>query len=290
MGSLNHISIFQPFHDESAKQSIDPLAIPLDWLSNPRPELRETAVYFHLRNIQNQITGQYLGLFSPKYALKSIVPLKNFIAFAKDNPGYDVYFINPFPQIPYQAFNVWDQGEIFHPGLIESARQCFEAAAVLPSTCFDSRHDKKTALFCNFWIGTREFFNFFVDKLASIVKFADTDTSFHQSLFKETIHDLAGAPLFPFIAERLFSSIMAESDSISRLAYEYESIQILDMGLPGMNATEFLELKSQVDGWDRAASWSKEKREFLRRICRLNKAFADDVATRDTLPFRFKAN
>lgn len=289
MISSSPISIFQPFHDEITRRSIDPLAIPIDWLSNPRPELRETALYFHLKEIQSQVNGRYVGLFSPKYALKSIVPLKQFIAFAMDNPGYDVYFINPFPQIPYQAYNIWDQGEVFHPGLINTARQCFKASAILTSSCFDVRHNQETASFANFWVGTRDFFNFFVSQLASLVSLADTNISYHQLLFSDTLHDLAPAPLFPFIAERLFSSIIAESKTISHLAYEYDSTQILNMGLPGFDRAEFSELKFQVDSWDQSASWDDTKREFLRNVCRFNKASAEKTMTPETVPYRFKA-
>ncbi len=31
------------------------------------------------------------------------------------NPGYDVYFINPFPHLAYLSYNVWEQGEVLAP-------------------------------------------------------------------------------------------------------------------------------------------------------------------------------
>src|SRR4051794_38631152 len=116
------VKIYQPFHDSISYQNIDRAAIGFDWTANPRPELRETAIYLHMAKNLDRYDADYIGLFSPKFSLKGVISLREFIAFVKANPGHDVYFVNPFPSIPYLAFNAWDQAEVVHSGIVDIAK------------------------------------------------------------------------------------------------------------------------------------------------------------------------
>ena len=55
---------------------------------------------------------------------------REFIDFIQANPGYDVYFINPFPQNAYYTYNVWVHGDYCHPGLMALAHRLFYLAGI----------------------------------------------------------------------------------------------------------------------------------------------------------------
>lgn len=252
------IAIYQPYHDDLSLRHVDPMARPLDWTRNPRPALREGAIYLHVGGNLETFRASYMGVFSPKFSVKSVVPMADFVAFVRRNPGHDVYFINPFPHTPYFAFNVWDQGEIAHPGLVDLAKRCFRSTGMLPPDVFDMRHDQTTAAYCNFWIGTPEFFRFYLDHVVSLVSLVDGPLG--GDLCRETPHNFGKAPYFPFIIERLFSSLLSSQNRFSALGYSFTEQQILDSCILDEQREMVRANKTVVDEWDTQGAWTPARR------------------------------
>lgn len=75
---------------------------------------------FLLQSIFNQLDqlqSDYVGLFSLKFSKKSLLEAKDVMSHIQNNPGYDVYLFNPYPQEDFMFYNIWDHGEFSHPGI-----------------------------------------------------------------------------------------------------------------------------------------------------------------------------
>ena len=124
------VSVFQIEYSDDVVGEFDSAFIRYDCRDNPEPEKREIAhmLRFYDEGAWRSEGADYFGLVSPKFSGKAGISGKTFVDWVNVNPGYDVYFVNPFPQLSYQYFNVWTQGEAWHPGLSDLANALFVAA------------------------------------------------------------------------------------------------------------------------------------------------------------------
>lgn len=278
---VSAVRIFQPYHDELSREFVDDGATGLDWTTNPFPDLREAAIYLHVRDRLGSIGEDYVGVFSPKFAVKAGLPLEDFVEFVVANPGYDAYFINPFPQLSYLSYNVWDQGEISHPGILNIARECFRKTEILPEEVLDSRNDLRSMAFCNFWVGTHSFFRYYTDLIEKLAMIEPGPTRL--ALFADTFHDLRAAPFFPFVAERVFSSLVVSTEKFDCLNYPFPPDQILHRSGP---YAEFLRNDMEdIDRMDEAGRWTAGFRAKLAKQYQIVANIGLDQYASAGLPF-----
>ncbi len=168
---------------------------------------------------------KFTGLFSPKFQKKcniSINDLKNFIG---NNKGFDVYFINPSPQVSYWSYNVWMQGEKAHPGIIKIAEGlCKKVGINLPIDVSTQRHGLKEAAYSNFWIANEYFWEKYVGKvLMPIVHYLrnNIDSKIWRLVHNPTNHTQKSV-ILPFIIERLFSTFIYDNSEIKSLSFNYK--------------------------------------------------------------------
>lgn len=186
-------------------------------VNNYQPEWRE---FRHLIDFYR--TGGYLkhdlsGLFSPKFSLKTKILGCEFLEFCQKNSSADVIFINPFPQIEYIYFNAWEQGECWHPGLINAANTLLYNAGFDVDVSSIKRQTSSELLFSNFWVGNQSFWNQYIgDFLNPIALYLESESGrmLSQHLNKPTYHS-TDCGYLPFIIERLFSTFLSLNSNIN---------------------------------------------------------------------------
>jgi hypothetical protein len=158
-----------------------------------------------------------------KFNQKTKTEGRVFIDFIKNNPGYDVYFINPYPHEVLLFRNVWLQGEACHPGLIEFAQSIMNRLRYdIDLRAIENSHD--TALYCNFWVGNAQFWDQYMEFTKPIFDYLRTRLSDEEKRFLNRPADKARdatATYLSFIMERLFSTFLVSHKKIRSLSYEY---------------------------------------------------------------------
>lgn len=157
----------------------------------------------------NRLSSDYTGFISWKFYNKTHITGREFI----DNISTaDVYFINCGPR---SVSNVWQQGERQHPGLMKFTQD------ILDSIGYDIdinniSHDISKVAFCNFWVGNREFWNKYMKFTLPIYDYIINHLSEEQQLFiRKRACKGIDSDYFPFIMERLFTTLLHVDNSIS---------------------------------------------------------------------------
>ena len=221
------ISIFQVYYNNDTKQHLDPAFIPFDNTTNPCPEEREFYVYRkYFEENGYDVGNDYIGFMSWKFGNKAQISGAEFLSFIAENPGYDVYFINPFPEISFFQ-SPWEEAEMCHPGIVERTRKLFPE---ISDQLLSIKNTTLNTLRCNFFVGNQRFWEkYFKDfclpayqKLNSFRGEA-YNQYFCQADIRSDRQDLG---YFPFIFERLFSSFLALNKEIKYLGYQYSENQL----------------------------------------------------------------
>lgn len=147
--------IFQIYFSEEQLVELDPSFIPFDNSSSISPDEFEYYV-FRTQYEKGLISNVgYTGYVSWKFGEKTSLTGQEFIKFCTDNPGYDVYFVNPFP-MEICLGNIWQQGDIRHPGLQEISQHIFDHLNYRINLDEIPRSLRLSA-FCNYWVGNKSF-------------------------------------------------------------------------------------------------------------------------------------
>jgi hypothetical protein len=222
------VVIFQNCYADGQERFVDPAFAPHDGRANANTHYREVGLFMRLFHSDIYKSGRYTGIVSPKFGQKTRVAGSEFVRFIRSNPGYDVYFINPYPGNAYYSFNVWDHGEICHEGLIAVAQDLFDRGRIPIDLSGLGRNTHSTLLYCNYWAGNARFWRRFMElniRLIDVIENLPTLT--RERLFALDPHYPDPVPLLPFIFERLFSTLLLCDRSINGLAYPHTRAAIL---------------------------------------------------------------
>jgi len=269
------VAIYQIQYSNSVVGGFDSDFIKYDCRKSPENEKREIA---HMQRLfreykWNKDGDQYLGLFSPKFNDKSGLSGKEFIHWIKSNPGYDVYFINPFPQLEYFHYNVWEQGEYWHPGLKELADSLFKAANLDIQTQSLPKNNIDTLLYSNYWVGNRRFWEEymrFIDKL--MVAIDGLESIDRKRFFSQTLH-YTPATFFPFIFERMFSTFLCIQKNLKSLSYSYEKDKVINKCSNDFERLIVADWSNMIANWDSHGHSELEVRDFFHNLENLQRMF-----------------
>ena len=195
-------------------------------VNNYQPEWREFRHVIDFYRSGNYLKHDLVGLFSPKFNLKSKISGAQFIEFCQASSSVDVAFINPFPQVEFIYYNVWEQGESWHPGLIDMANKLLSASGFDIDVKNFKRQTSAEILFSNFWVGTPRFWEIYVgDFLNPIAHFLESneDKELIKQLNVPTYHT-SECGFLPFIIERLFSTFIGLNTEVNSSLFRVESM------------------------------------------------------------------
>jgi hypothetical protein len=223
------VKIFQVYYRPEQRTSLDPAFEPYDWLCNPYPEYTETLHFINLHQSGKYREADYVGIVSNKFGLKTGLTGERFIQFIRNHPGYDVYFVNPFPELGYSWLNVWSQGEFRHAGLTALALQLFEATRTPVRIDSLGRNSQNSLLYCNYWIGNEKFWDAFMSFLTPLFRWIDQGSAPHERkpYFRTATYADTGFSMFSFIFERLFSTFLLINQDIAGLGYRFSNVDML---------------------------------------------------------------
>jgi hypothetical protein len=275
--------IYEPIYETEQLVS-DQEFFPLNVADNSYGFLRELKYLIFIYRNKLFEESDYTGLFSPKFKLKSRISGCEFVNFVKENNGFDVYFINPFPQMQFWSYNVWMQGEAAHPGIVQVAHSLLQEANIDLDLSNVPRNNQANLAYCNFWVGNQKFWNEYVGKI--LCPIWDLIIQHHRSpAVMAALHDThhtAITSYVPFIIERLFSTYISSVLNTAALAYPISRIQILEnYCLNDFEKNLVLEMEAVVNMADEKASFSaqliKEMKEKTIEFERKTKDFYSNI-------------
>jgi len=264
--SKKSIGIYEPIYLKSQTLSSE-LAIPYVHTRNKEFSCwREFRIQVDMYRSRLFEAHCLTGLFSPKFYLKTKVPIEEFIKFCTDNCDSDVIFINPFPQLSYLSFNIWMQAEACHPGIVNVSKGLLLDAGVDLEIKTTERHNNRILAYSNFWCGNTRFWDSYVgtvlNPLATFIE-SNPDASSVTAAMKDTFHT-DSTPYLPFITERLFTTFLAQRDDLRICNYPLDPIHYC---INQQEANLFRSLREQVDKADMLRHYSASLKQSMKSIC-----------------------
>jgi hypothetical protein len=214
------IRIHQIFYADDQRLALDPAFTPYDNRANPAPEWREYHVFRTAWLAGRCRDGDVTGFLSWKFGVKTRVPGSVLSDLIRRQPGYDVYFMNPSRIEPRPFASIWQQAEVHHPGILGLAQRIFDAVGVdVDLASFEQPREQ--VLFCNYWAGTRRFWDAYMAFCEPIYHHIQTDLDeSDRRLIWARADRTIDSPYVPFIMERLFSTLLALRPELPYLALD----------------------------------------------------------------------
>jgi hypothetical protein len=238
------IGIHQIYYDPVQVPLLEPAFIPYDNTANPNREWAEYHIFETEFKKGTQKKFDYSGFVSWKFGQKSRIPGHSFIRFMHENPGADVYFLNPFPMEELLFPNIWLQGEFYHPGILEFSQRLLHRAGY----DFDLRawrEPRESFAFCNYWAGNGKFWQAymaFTGKLADLLRTGLGEDE------REFLHSIASRTnnfsYIAFVMERMFSVFLQLNPQLNWRRYPYAPEEIRRR-FPGFRARAFAMLATR---------------------------------------------
>ncbi|RME91641.1 MAG: hypothetical protein D6767_04810 [Candidatus Hydrogenedentota bacterium] len=208
------ITIYQIYYQENQKKYLEKDFIPYN-NEYGNAKWFEYGV-FEKEYRENPIAKEELrGYVSWKFRQKTKISGQEFLDFIKRNPGYDVYFINPYEFDALAFPNVWYQGEFYHPGILSFSQKLLDHAGYSLDLHLLQTKPLEAA-FCNYWIGNQKFWDLYMDFTIPLFEYIENKLTTEEKDFLFSKADTKiKANYIPFIMERMFSTLLAtKSDTI----------------------------------------------------------------------------
>jgi hypothetical protein len=228
---MPNFNIYQIHYQDSQKKMLDSAFVPFDNSEARFPYNYEFGVI--LKSYENPIANDELrGFLSWKFTEKTGLNGQRFKKFIADNPGYDVYFINPFPSSAFYK-SIWSQGDFYHPELTKFAQNVFTKAGYNVDLK-QLRSAPSSVLFCNFWVGNKKFWDQFMAFSKPLWQYFETHASAEEKqMYASEADVLSKAPYSAYLFERMFSTFLAyklasdeESSRLRALSYSYSLAEL----------------------------------------------------------------
>ena len=210
---LNSIRIHQIYYAEPQKAGLDPDFVPYDnsGSSNGR-KWCEYDVFkcVFAKEVSNGLArNQYVGCLSWKFYQKTHLTGKSWIQWMQSQPGFDVYFINPFRDLYTSQYqNVWYQGETRHPGLLDFTQGLFDKLDY-KIQLRELINNSDEMAYCNYWVGNERFWKRYMAFCEPLYNYCQNSLSISEEKFLQETLNSSGIPLLPYIVERMFSTFLA---------------------------------------------------------------------------------
>ena len=205
------IKISQIYYAHEQLAHLDEAFVPYDNSMPSRDGEFEVGVLQDNFLKKNHLNTDFTGFVSWKFRAKTGLPGNFFIDFIQQNPGYDVYFINPFPaEIRFK--NVWFQGNACHPNVMQFTQ------SLLDKLNYQLRLSEfingiETLAYCNYWVANADFWERYMGFLQPLYHYIGNDLTVEEQRFMDHRADsLIDAHYFPFIFERMFSTYLATAN------------------------------------------------------------------------------
>lgn len=202
------IKISQIYYAQEQLAHLDEAFVPYDNSTPSRDGEFEMGVLQDNFLEKNHLNTDLTGFVSWKFREKTGLPGNFFIDFIQQNPGYDVYFINPFPaEIRFK--NVWFQGDACHANVMQFTQSLLDKLNYQLQLS-EFINGIETLAYCNYWVANADFWERYMGFLQPLYHYICNDLTVEEQRFMDNRADsLIDAHYFPFIFERMFSTYLA---------------------------------------------------------------------------------
>ncbi len=204
------LRLFQIHYDAATRAALDPGFEPLDNAANERPDWYEYwPILRALRGMDLDAPGRY-GFFSPKFARKTGLTAAQVRAFSEANDDGAICTFSSFPEHGAYFLNVFEQGDLFHPGLWRVAQAAARELWGIDSLDAVVNHSGDT-VFANFFVAPAAFWKRWRSIVERVVASAETPgDALHATLTAATTHHGTTVPQMKiFLLERSVSALLA---------------------------------------------------------------------------------
>lgn len=218
-----NLYLYQAYYEKEQIKHLDPVCIPYDNLANANPTLREYPFIKNLYEIHAKNLDDYWGLLSWRWYDKTKLEMKEFRDWILDNPGYDVYHLDPFLDVAATHLNLWTQGDIWVPGMIDFCDK-FLPKLNLPVDVRKWMYHPNDFATCNYHVGNNVFWKSFITFVDDCLNIIESDPDLKYYMYDKKIpYNGAMLPGFIFVIERLFSVHSMLNRQIKVKKYPIES-------------------------------------------------------------------
>jgi hypothetical protein len=257
------IGIYQPFYKSGLRERLDPGFIPLDWMANPAPRLRELALHHHIASEALYRKHQLTGVLSPKFYSKTGLSSEAVYKWITLNQGYDIYLINGAPFVPYANYNTIERNEKQAPAFEERMRfLCSRIGFNLPEIF--PRQTNANLCSCNYWIMSPPLWrNWSKDVIDPLLRIVQQNDRAHGLL--EDGNYPAPVPVYKLtlIYERLMDHYIAQN-KLNAIYYPWAAEDVLALQYHPTIDEYLNSMVPRVDRIDARGNWSEEERSWLR--------------------------
>lgn len=258
------VGIYQPFYKPSLIERLDPGFIPLDWLANPMPALRELALHHHIATHRLFARHRLTGLLSPKFFAKTRLRSQQVYDWIADHPGRDVYVISGGSHVPYVNFNSVERSQLRHSPLFEQQMRslCRRIGFDLPKEFPRQTNANRSA--ASYWIASAAFWESWIaDVIAPIFALIDSCEP-SDEIFTFGKHS-SPTPVYvlTFIYERLIDHYI-ENKGIDAIYYPWDQRSILSLEFVPPLKAHLEVMIPLVDRIDAAGPWSERDKAWLK--------------------------
>lgn len=211
-------NIFQIFYDDVTERQLDRGFLALENRGNLRPDWRE---YWVIRQFfqNNTLEEEALyGFFSPNFSSKTGLSAQHVHRFIDENPDHDAYTFSPFVQDAACYLNMFEQGNRYHPGMLELTGNFFDLIDLkLDFTRLVM--DFRSTVYCNFIVAKPVFWKSWFAINERLFDEVERGTSvFAQRMRQATSYYKMPLDMKVFISERIAGTILALDQQL-RVAY-----------------------------------------------------------------------
>ncbi len=196
--------------------------IALDNSENGRPDWRE---YWPMRNYLLSHTLEedvFYGFFSPRFSYKTGLDHEKIRDFVHQHGQQnDVLIFSPFWDLCSFFINPFQQGEFFHPGLLDCIQSFSDHAGLGLNVAEHVMHSDNT-VFCNYFIAKKRFWLRWLElgeKLFSVAESGQGPLA--QLLLSESRYSEQYLPHKIFVQERLVNLVLASGEFRSKAVDMY---------------------------------------------------------------------
>lgn len=209
--------LFQIFYLPAQAEQLEPEFIPYSNVENPRPEWCEYHVFrkeYQAGTCDHGITG----FVSWKFRQKTGMSGEAFCSSIEAHPGYDVYFVNPFPRLAKRWMpNVWRQGDQCHPRLSQITQSLLDKLGYKVNLRSLRMREQHIA-YCNYWAGTPQFWQRYMQFCEPIYDLIENGLSHDErAVLLKRADVYSDSCYIPYIFERLFPTLLCIDDDIRAL-------------------------------------------------------------------------
>jgi hypothetical protein len=269
--SSSDVLVLQNVYDDAVIPLLDPSFVPVDGRRNAGTETREIGLFLRMFHSGLYRCAPLTGILSPQFNDKAKISGRELLEFIRRNPGYNVYFVNPFPQNAYYTYNVWYHGELSHPGLFALAEILFERAGYDTNVMYHRRDSHSTLLYSSYWVGDEDFWNGYMTMITRLMETIDAmprrllERYYSMAEYRDwKTSEIVEISFLPFIFERTFSTFLHMNPGILAKPYPFTREDVLAHSYGGDFESEIVRTFGDVvDEIDRRGEYTKADRQVI---------------------------